>query len=275
MNCQGCQSRIEDFLDGELSQSQESEILAHLSKCRSCATARDALERENDIYARFYEENALDPSAEMWDAIRSRIAIEPSGSKRDTHRSSIWELSWFAWIYSPAAWRQVAFAVVLIVLSVATTLFLMRRNQRDERTIAIVPTPTPVVTPSPNATVMPESSNASQKPNHPKLPQQQQRPIAPVPRQLTEEEILGRQLARAEREYQSAIKLLDNAIAKRKDSLEPDVIKQYQASLSLIDRSIAESRQALHKNPADPSAGQFLLAAYARKVELMQDLAMR
>ncbi len=45
--------------------------------------------------------------------------------------------------------------------------------------------------------------------------------------------------------------------------------------LTLIDDSINASRRALRERPDDPAAGQFLLAAYAKKLDLMQDIAMK
>ncbi len=92
---------------------------------------------------------------------------------------------------------------------------------------------------------------------------------------LTEEEQITQQIARAEREYQGAIRLLDRAIAKRREGFDAEVFRQYEASLALIDDSIAQSRRALRAKPDDVTAGQFLLAAYAKKIELMQDIAMR
>jgi hypothetical protein len=69
--------------------------------------------------------------------------------------------------------------------------------------------------------------------------------------------------------------MLDRAIAKRKDSLDASAFAQYEASLALIDESIERSRVALRGRVGDPAAGQFLLAAYARKVELMQEIALQ
>ncbi|MBP6823641.1 MAG: hypothetical protein KA368_18980, partial [Acidobacteria bacterium] len=80
---------------------------------------------------------------------------------------------------------------------------------------------------------------------------------------------------RTEREYKNAIKLLDQAVAKRRSGIEPEAFKKYESSLALIDSSIAQSKRALRELPNDLVAGQFLLAAYARKVELMQEIAMQ
>ena len=71
------------------------------------------------------------------------------------------------------------------------------------------------------------------------------------------------------------IRLLDRAIVKRKDTLDADTMAQYKSSLALIDDSIDKSRAALKKQPGDLAAGQFLLAAYARKVDVMQEIAIK
>jgi hypothetical protein len=92
---------------------------------------------------------------------------------------------------------------------------------------------------------------------------------------LSEGDELAQQLARTEREYQNTIKLLERAIAKRRDGFAPEAFKKYESSLALIDGSIVQSKRALNKQPDDLAARQFLLAAYARKVELMQVIAMQ
>src|ERR1051326_8633873 len=76
MNCERCQTELEDFLYGELSGRLAAEIRAHLAACAECAAVRDDLERENQLFAQFYEQNAIEPTGEMWDAIRARIATE-------------------------------------------------------------------------------------------------------------------------------------------------------------------------------------------------------
>ena len=97
----------------------------------------------------------------------------------------------------------------------------------------------------------------------------------PVPAKLTEDEVLSQQIAKATREYQSAIHLLERTIAKRKTQLDEGTVKQFESSLAMIDASIASSRTALRTHPNDPTAARFLLAAYSKKVELMQEIAMR
>jgi hypothetical protein len=175
----------------------------------------------------------------------------------------------------------VAFAALLVVLSVAATTIYLKLGENGEKNVATrggesAPAQPQQrgVTPTPPVDV----ARDGKKPNNGDLQPKGDRPLikqAPPPRQLTDQELMNRQIARAEREYQKAIRLLDQAIAKQRDRLDPALIKQYESSLALIDDSINASRRAFRERPDNPAAGQFLLAAYAKKLDLMQDIAMK
>jgi hypothetical protein len=275
MSCELCRSELEDFLYGELSESRASEIRAHLAGCGACASARDDLERENELLARYYEQTAIDPSAEMWEAIRERISAEalPSRKREDAGGwfAGLADGRAFAWLFRPSILRQAAFSLLLIALTVAVTTWVLKRGKDENIAEKQKEAPAPSQSPQVITTPLPAPS--------PEQPQQAIRRVAPRARRLSDQGLIdqqiGQQIARAEREYRNAIKLLDRAIAKRKEGFEPELIKQYEGSLALIDSSIAASRRALRERPNDLAAGQFLLAAYARKVELMQDFSMR
>src|SRR5262245_33407480 len=135
MSCEICQSELEDFLYGELSESRASEIRAHLAGCGACAAARDDLERENELFARYYEETAIDPSAEMWEAIRERIRGEALPSRKQEEARG-WFAGWagsgaFAWLFRPSMLRQAAFSLLLIVLTVAVTTWVLKRGKNE------------------------------------------------------------------------------------------------------------------------------------------------
>jgi len=189
----------------------------------------------------------------------------------------------FGRLLAPATLRQAAFAALLVALSVAATTIYLKRGADDAEKFAgrgeqATPTQAPrqVATPIPS----PSSDIASvgAKPNDVAPATKGEKPPvdrAAPPRQLTDQELMNRQIARAEREYQKAIRMLDQAIAKQRDRLDPALIKQYESSLVSIDNSINASRRAFRERPDDPIAGQFLLAAYAKKLDLMQDIAMK
>ncbi|MGH9842299.1 MAG: anti-sigma factor family protein [Blastocatellia bacterium] len=269
MNCERYQNELEDFLYGELTGKRTAEIRSHLIGCSDCAALRDQLERENELFAQFYEETAMEPGSEIWNAIHARIATGPAAPVKQ--KSANWFRGWFDWPSRPAALRQAAFAVLLIALSVAATTFFLKRGSDKPQDVVgrgdSATSPTPQISlPTPTPANLP----AEQPPKPVVIP------VKPAPpRKLTEQEVINQQIARAEREYQGAIRLLDRAIARRRDSLDPNLIREYELSLALIDDSIARSRRALREQPNDVTAGQFLLAAYAKKVELMQDIAMQ
>jgi hypothetical protein len=304
MNCERCKNELEDFLYDELGRSRAAEVRAHLADCPVCAALRDEIERENEIFGRFYEQTSIEPAAEMWEAIRARISseareraqidrdawspafrpLDPGGLKaglRALLRRA--RAGAFGRLLAPATLRQAAFAALLVTLSVAATTIYLKLGDKGAGNFAKksgepAPTQPPQqgVTPTPSPSV--DVARDVEKPNIGAPAKNGAKPLgdhAAPPRQLTDQELMNRQIARAEREYQKAIRLLDQAIAKQRDRLDPALVKQYESSLALIDDSINASRRALRERPDDPTAGQFLLAAYAKKLDLMQDIAMK
>lgn len=277
MNCERCQTELEDFLYGELAEGQAAAVRAHLVDCAACAQVRAALERENEIFAEYYEQTALEPAPEMWQAIQARIHSEQTAPTAAPEKVSF-IAGILAWLSSAVVVRQAAFALALIVVSVAATTFYLKAQQNNEKNLAELsasPTPTATLVPSPSVT--PEAPQPAPLKNDLAI---QNKPVNNAPRtlpkpqpQLSEAQLIQNQVARAEREYQGAIKLLDRVIARNRENFAPGLLKQYESSLALIDSSIAESRRALRERPEDAASGQFLLSAYAKKLELMQEIA--
>ncbi len=279
MNCQTCQSELEDLLYSELDRAWKIALHEHLSVCADCRAQYTALERENELFAQFYEQNALEPSDDLWQAIHDRIQPEfaPAESVPSGWTAKLRE--WFAPLRAPALLRQAGFAALLILVSVGlTALYFSRHKVENNQVAEVKPTPTP----SPTATVAPQPTPAPNLPA-PDLKETVKPQVAllkaeakPVGRpQLSEDELLAQQIAKASREYQGAIRLLERTIAKRKTQLDEGTVKQFEGSLAMIDASIASSRAALRDHPNDPAAARFLLSAYSKKVELMQEIALR
>ena len=76
----------------------------------------------------------------------------------------------------------------------------------------------------------------------------------------------------AEQEYQEAIRVLSEIVEKRKSTLDPRLVAELEANLKAIDKSIADTRRAYHEHPADAELAHYMLAAYSKKVELLQEL---
>ena len=258
MTCETTQQYLEDLLDGELPVRRADEVRAHLAACSHCQTARGRLEAEAAAFAAFRESMSIEPSREMWAAIRERIQSEPVPPAALKPR---WRSRFGDGLFRNLL-RQGAFALLLMTLSILGTLYLHRRSGTSNGG-KLIPSPPPAVL-NPVGSPVPGLTPAP--------------PVARVPstrgRRRSDEEMIRQQIARAEREYQGAVRLLERAIARRRNSLDPTVVREYESSLALIDSSIRQSRAALRANPNDLSTGQFLLATYARKVELMQDIAL-
>lgn len=286
MNCERCQLELEDFLYGELSASQLAAVRAHLADCVPCAQARAALEREQEIFTRYYEQTALEPAPEMWQAIQARLHTAADAPAATPAPAGLMT-GLLAWLAGTVVVRQMAFAVALIVVSVAATTYYFKTQQNNDR-LALggqravgESSPTPTATSVPASRVTPETATQIEPPadqlarhSAPLKPMKNDLrvPLKPQPK-LSETQLIQNQIARAEREFQGAIKLLDGVIARHRDEFAPGLLKQYESSLALLDHSIAESRRALRERPEDAVSGQFLLAAYAKKVELMQEIA--
>ena len=280
MNCEYCQLNLADFLAGELAAANVAALCEHLSVCADCRQAQAVIAHENEIFAQFCEQHAIAPPDEMWSAIHARIHTEDAAP---TPSKSGWTANLrnlFAPFFAPAMLRQLGFAALLILLSVGlTTLYFSTRNDK-KIVVETRPTPNPEATaalseiPKPSGKTVPNQRSNSQlvrlNAAAPKVEIKKS-----VPQKLSDSELLNQQIAKATREYQGAIKLLERTIAKRKTDFDEGAGKQYEGSLALIDASIAASKQALRQQPNDPSAAKFLLAAYAKKVELMQEVAMR
>lgn len=282
-NCEEFQVRLEDFIAGELETAQAASVRAHLSSCAECRQFQALIERENEAYANFYAQTSMEPSSEMWATISNRIGSETSGSTSTrTILDGREKRSFIDWFRTPSFVRQFAAAAALVLISVFLTWFIVSRASRPDggSQLATNVTPTPVSTSTPLAisTPKPEENKTTiaggsvdKAPTRSKPATRPATALAP----LTEDQQIQQQIARTEGEYLKAIRLLDRAIVKRKDTLDADTMAQYKSSLALIDDSIDKSRAALRKQPGDLAAGQFLLAAYARKVDLMQEIAIK
>ncbi|MFN2598078.1 MAG: hypothetical protein ABR563_12935, partial [Pyrinomonadaceae bacterium] len=77
----------------------------------------------------------------------------------------------------------------------------------------------------------------------------------------------------AEQRYVAAINLLQKDVAKKRTTLDPQTVQRFDQSLAAIDRSISETRRAVAEHAGDPVAVQYMLSAYAKKVEVLREMA--
>jgi anti-sigma factor RsiW len=71
-------------------------------------------------------------------------------------------------------------------------------------------------------------------------------------------------------DYASAIRELNETLAKHRPELDPTTVAKVEASLRIIDLAITEARHALARDPANRTLIDLLAASYERKVELLR-----
>jgi len=81
-------------------------------------------------------------------------------------------------------------------------------------------------------------------------------------------------IEKAEQQYIEAIRTLNDIVDKRKASLNPNLVAELERNLKIVNEAIASAHNAYHTPPADPELAHYMLKAYQKKVELLQDLAL-
>jgi hypothetical protein len=224
---------IEGYQSGELEAQQAVEVRAHLRECEGCGAELALLESEAAICAAY--------------AARTENALEapPDLWDRALERSKAPAVKgvgagknrtrWLGALVPSAPWlRQALAASLLIAVSVVCTLFVVQSRRAKEVT--------------------------------------EFQPAAAASGERSLEAAL-KSIQRAEQEYLNAIQVLTGVIEKQKSALDPRLIAELQENLKMIDQHIAATRRAYYDHPADAQLALYMLAAYSRKVELLQDLA--
>ena len=276
MQCEECLSFIEEYIDGELDERSARQTLSHVESCVSCRRAYDALKREQEIYSN-YSRN-IDVSPAMWGAVYSRIKSErPLQSKSLTDRI-------FSRLAALTAGPRLspAWAVLLVAIAVGLTVFIMREVNRPEKQAGQQLASGGVTNNSEPQKGAPQKNNVEQSPTEPgstkpqvgqpehlanapkKRPRPSGSPTEPTPEQVVHE---------AQEKQLQAIAVLTRAVDKRRSELDPAVVAKFQVALTTVDRTIAETRQAVRQHPGDPVAAQYMLAAYAEKIEVLKEMA--
>jgi hypothetical protein len=236
LSCYRFRRRIAEYRDGELEDHQAAVIEAHLRSCAACRSELAQIEGEARLYEAYAAdlESALNPSSELCERAIERAAAQPGPAGADIRRAGhAWAFG--AWLpISPWA-RQALAAVVLVALSVTVTLLIVGRFGSKESAFP------------PQA--------ASYEPGGKNL------------------DAALQSIRHAEREYLDAIRILSAIVEKEKATIDPGTLAEFQRNLKMIDEHIAAARSAYYAYPSDPELAFSMLAAYSRKVEMLQDLA--
>lgn len=290
MTCEECLLLLEELSDGELGRDTSARVVAHAAACAACAAALEQLARERDFYLGHAPE--VLPSEAFWEGVSARIMAEAPTQVTSPQRVTASLLARAAGLVAAPRFSP-ALTAAAVLVAVALTFGLMRYAGRETSPPSqVVSMPAeggqPASQPGPNH-VASQTSNANgaggDRANdggaEPKpVASREQRVDAKSSARRADSERVARrsqtpeQLVReAEQKYLAAIALLSRDARRTHARLDPAEAARFRDTLAGIDRAIDETRRAARRNPRDPLAAQYMLAAYAKKVDLLRDLA--
>ena len=262
---------LQAWFDGELAAEKAANVAAHVSACAECAAAARAVESENLILSEAMAPEFASPVPT--EALRQRLdsaiaAVEYQ--KVSAAGSSLW--SSFAELFSfrPFAYASAAAMIVLV----AIIGFVYLKNHKT----------TEVANNNPKPAGHQESPKESPKLSPEQTPEQQDNQDIPKPfyiadrrtsKRLTKNKVTepdANSLAWQEHQYENAIAKLNDAL-KTQPPMRPALQVEYEYNMAVIENAIKTTRDAAKKNPKDPLANQFMLAAYQSKVDFMNQIA--
>ena len=305
MKCQECEQFLEEYVDGELAARESSALEAHLAACADCADAHRALLSEAALYAS-YERGVEAAAPRLWGGVEARIrAGKAGGDVGLLQRVS----AWFAPLLTAPRFSP-ALTAALVLVAVGLTVGVMRLTGSREPSPAAVArnvpqydptragqtsqTPPPAATSSPVTGETPPAAPTATpeqktQPENRKAPANEQRKranellggggrveeavnVTPTPGRdgKTTPEQLVRE---AEQRYIAAIRMLERDVKSRRSNLDPQTAARFDETLAAIDRSIGETRRTVQQHGSDPIAVQYMLSAYAKKVEVLREMA--
>lgn len=278
MKCEEYQSLLEEYLDGELNDGVAETVSKHIGGCQDCAGVAANLRAEQQLYATY--EPAIELAPHLWAGIEARIG------ERDVLRGE-GRLSWLRSVFATSftvprfsGWATAA----LVILAIGATAMFMKYLQPQPKSAApakgiavtevkpalppVDPAPTSVS--APEVSVTPDTERIS-KPRQPTIarsnvavPRGKQTSAEKSPEQLVQE---------AEQKYIMAIAMLSRDASRKRSQIDHVTRARLDQAMASIDRTIAGTRLAVRQHPGDPVAVQYMLAAYARKVDLLRDIA--
>lgn len=298
MRCEECQSKVEDYFDNELDEQTTDLVAQHLAACRLCANIYGKLQREQELYLQYECEAQASPA--FWDNVMARStqhntahAFQPLYGLRG------WLANFSAPRFSPSL------TALLVLVAIGLTIGVMRYVHSGERSATPAasvsqnggaPAPLPLTTAETgvnsanqtqdNGTTGEESKAGLKEP--PQIAQSGvgrkdkialaasvenagriNRKTQANGRRLTPDELVRE----AEQKYVAAIAMLSRDVNSRRSRLDPKMAARFEQTLAAVERTINDTRRAVREHPGDPVAAQYMLTAYAKKVDVLREMA--
>ncbi len=264
MKCNDCLLVIEEYFDGELDEHQTQTIDTHLFICMACSKAYKMLQSEQNLYNNYQRDIVISPT--LSSAIEARL--EKQIQKPQTRMS--WLGGLIKGLLNTPNLVPIFVAASLILVTVVTTIMVMKNFSKLEVNKDPVASATPGVMP----TATPKINGITEETSPVIL-----EPL-PAPKiTITKSNKLNRSnnqaqqlIKEAEGKYLAAITILSKDAQKNYEQMSPGLKASFDKSLRVINENIAQTRRAIRQSPKDPVIAQYMLAAYAKKVEVLQEI---
>lgn len=264
MKCEDCLRLLELYLDREVSRDTRSKISEHLASCDNCHSRYRDLERESA----FFVENS--PAIDLSPAFWSRVSQQTQSVKDNSITTSrVGVLESFLRRLSGVRIGPVLTASI-VVCSMGLTILVMHFINHNRESNS------PVVA-SHEETRAPASTPGVQIPSNVTVHSLASRPKV-EPRRITHvvatvHDTSPDELVRdAERKYLEAIAILSRDANRKRSRTDREQLIQFDQTLAAVDRTIAGTRRAVREHPRDPVAVQYMLTAYAKKVDVLRQI---
>jgi len=290
---------IQSYVDGELSPAMTESAAQHIAACAACAEAVRQVESEMLQFAAVF---ASDVTASVpSERLRERLDAAIAGLNAPMQNTTLdWPARLRALLAPLTALltpRQAA-AFATLILAAFALIFAVVHSGQPEQEIAknlnevvpVIPSATPLIARAPKtgeteAPVINDKQNETIAQSGPKKPMHlvptihhhkseisntgNSNPNATTPNKRNNDVLLP-----GERSYIQAIASLTTVIEKDGEKTMPPTLRaEYERNLAVVDHAIVTTRIAARRNPNNPDATDFLLAAYQSKIDLLSAVA--
>ncbi len=171
-------------------------------------------------------------------------------------------------LFFPSPQRAFGYAGLAAIIILSTVLGVIYLQRGKVSPVAQSETPK-LLSPEPSPEAVRPGANVNQPPKPDGLVQTLKKP---APRKSLGRYTTTASVLPGERSYIRTIASL-NATLKSDRPMRPSLQVEYEHNVALLDQAIEMTRDAARKNPKDPQAAQFMLAAYQSKVDLLNQVA--
>ena len=233
------ETRLNDYLEGLVTEDIARQVDVHLAECEVCSGRLEALTLLLSELAGLPGDAT--PARDLWSDVRAEIGAEQGHHEEETQDTvaddgvaiPIWRgRSDRTRRFSFSAAQLVAASVVLTLLAGGSVWMALtggaNQNTADATDI------------SPVAGTLGELGN-----------------ILPITQAATTE-------------YRQAIARLESLLEQGRDQLDPETVAIIEASLATIDRAIGEARHALEDDPNNPVLNRLLIKNQHAKLRVLR-----